>query len=193
MWKPNWASDSRHNLSYLKLSNGAVRFECVLGNLLFTQPFSFYIAIYSTIVSSQVFLWCFSISFQFLSGYAKLRTSWKFLPILMKFIVCNPRQSFLALTIIVPFVLFLRIFVFVRYRKYWKKKSSQENHLTIGSYVSVHSSRYEARGKFGEHERCVRVARGVAESNSSFLSALQTSQVLHISMNAQLTYESIVL
>ena len=30
--------------------------------------------------------------------------------------------------------------------------------LTIGSYVSVRSSRYEARGKFGEHERCVRVA-----------------------------------
>ena len=49
--------------------------------------------------------------------------------------------------------------------------------LTIDSYVSVRSSRYEARGKFGEHERCVRVARGVAESNSSFLSALQTSQV----------------
>ena len=65
--------------------------------------------------------------------------------------------------------------------------------LTIGSYVSVRSLRYEARGKFGEHERCVRVARGVAESNSSFLSALQTSQVLHISMNAQLTYEPIVL
>ena len=37
---------------------------------------------------------------------------------------------------------------------------------------AVRSSRYEARGKFGEHERCVRVARGVAESNSSFLSAL---------------------
>ena len=64
--------------------------------------------------------------------------------------------------------------------------------LTIGSYVSVRSSRYEARGKFGEHERCVRVARGVAESNSSFLSALQTSQVLHISMNAQMMYEPIV-
>ena len=30
--------------------------------------------------------------------------------------------------------------------------------------------RYEARGKFGELERCVRVARGVASSNSSFLS-----------------------
>ena len=52
-------------------------------------------------------------------------------------------------------------------------------------------ARYEARGEFGEHERCVRVARGVAERNSSFLSALQTSQVLHISMNAQLTHESI--
>ena len=60
--------------------------------------------------------------------------------------------------------------------------------LAIGSYVNVGSSRYEARGKFGEHERCVRVL-----SNSSFLSALQTSQVLHISMNAQLTYEPIVL
>ena len=57
----------------------------------------------------------------------------------------------------------------------------------------MRSSRYEARGKFGKHERCVRVARGVAESNSSFSSAFQTSQVLHISMNAQLTYEPIVL
>ena len=44
-----------------------------------------------------------------------------------------------------------------------------------------------------EHERCVRVARGVAEGNSSFLSALQTSQVLHISMNAQMTHEPILL
>ena len=63
--------------------------------------------------------------------------------------------------------------------------------LTIGSYVGVRSSRCEARGKFGEHERCIRVARGVTESNSSFLSALQTSQVLHISTNAQLTHEPI--
>ena len=39
----------------------------------------------------------------------------------------------------------------------------------------------------------VRVARGVASSNSSFLSATKTSQVLHISMNAQLTHEPIVL
>ena len=41
--------------------------------------------------------------------------------------------------------------------------------------------------------KMLRVARGVAKSNSSFLSALQTSQVLHISMNAQLTHEPIVL
>ena len=65
--------------------------------------------------------------------------------------------------------------------------------LTIDSYISVRSSRYEARGKFGEHERCIRVAQGIAKSKSSFLSALQTCQVLHISLNAQLTYETIVL
>ena len=65
--------------------------------------------------------------------------------------------------------------------------------LTIGSFISVHSSRYEACGKFGEHERCVRVAQGITESNSSSLSALQTSQVLDVLMNAQLTYEPIVL
>ena len=28
----------------------------------------------------------------------------------------------------------------------------------------MRSSRYEACGKFGEHERCIRVARGVAEN-----------------------------
>ena len=35
----------------------------------------------------------------------------------------------------------------------------------------------DAHGKFGEHVKCVRVAQGAAESNSSFFSALQTSQV----------------
>ena len=35
----------------------------------------------------------------------------------------------------------------------------------------------DARGKFEEHEKYVRVARGTAESNSSSSSALQTSQV----------------
>ena len=38
----------------------------------------------------------------------------------------------------------------------------------------------DTRGKFGEHERSVRVARGAAESNSSFVSAPQTSQVNEI-------------
>ena len=71
----------------------------------------------------------------------------------------------------------------------------KKNHkkLAIGSYVSMRSSRYEAHRKFGEHKRCVRIARGMAKRNSSFLSALQTSQVLHISMNTQLMYEPIVL
>ena len=35
----------------------------------------------------------------------------------------------------------------------------------------------DACRNFGEHEKCIRVARGAAKSNSSFLSALQTSQV----------------
>ena len=35
----------------------------------------------------------------------------------------------------------------------------------------------DACRNFGEHEKCVRVAGGAAKSNSSFLSALQTSQV----------------
>ena len=50
-------------------------------------------------------------------------------------------------------------------------------YLTIGSCFSVRISSYDARGKFGEHDRSVRVARGAAESNftCSFLSALKTS------------------
>ena len=42
---------------------------------------------------------------------------------------------------------------------------------------SVRISSYGCRGKFGEHEKHVIVARGAAESNSSYLSGLQTSQV----------------
>ena len=49
-------------------------------------------------------------------------------------------------------------------------------------------SRYWERGKFGEHERGVRIARGEAEYNSSLLSALQTFQVLNISTYAQLQH-----
>ena len=52
-------------------------------------------------------------------------------------------------------------------------------------------SSYGAHGKFGEHERSVRVARGVAEGNSSFLSALQTSQVLHNSIVHSYKHEPI--
>ena len=44
----------------------------------------------------------------------------------------------------------------------------------------------DARGKFGEHKKYVRVARGAAESNSTFLSALQTSKCIHNSIYAQL-------
>ena len=50
-------------------------------------------------------------------------------------------------------------------------------YLRIGSCLACVYRVMDARGKFGEHERNVRVVRGVAESNSSFLSALQTSQV----------------
>ena len=39
-------------------------------------------------------------------------------------------------------------------------------------------SSYGCTREVAKHERSVRVARGVAESNSSFLSALQTPQVL---------------
>ena len=49
--------------------------------------------------------------------------------------------------------------------------------LRIGSCLAYVYRVMDARGKFGEHERSVRVARGAAESNSSLLSALQTSQV----------------
>ena len=65
--------------------------------------------------------------------------------------------------------------------------------LTILSCVSVRMSRYWAREKFREHKRCVRVARGAAESNSSLLSALQTSQVLSMWTYAQLKHELTVL
>ena len=56
------------------------------------------------------------------------------------------------------------------------------SHSTACHAGYVHYRVMDARGKFGEHERSVRVARGVVEGNSSFLSALQTSQVLHNSI-----------
>ena len=57
----------------------------------------------------------------------------------------------------------------------------------------MRSLRNEARGKFGEHERCVRVARGAAESNSSFLSEPIVLQHLFIYLPIRLfIYLSIV-
>ena len=50
-------------------------------------------------------------------------------------------------------------------------------HFRICSSLACVYRVMDAHGKFGEHEKCVRVARGAAESNPSFLSALQTSQV----------------
>ena len=38
----------------------------------------------------------------------------------------------------------------------------------------------DERGKFGEHERSVRVARGVAESNSSFLRLFCALQIFRV-------------
>ena len=59
------------------------------------------------------------------------------------------------------------------------KLDMRENaeYLRIVSCLACVYRVMDARGKFGEHERSVRVAQGAAESNSSFLSALQTSQV----------------
>ena len=50
-------------------------------------------------------------------------------------------------------------------------------YLTIGSCLACVYRVMDARGKFGEHERNVRVARGVGKSNFNFLSALYASQV----------------
>ena len=72
--------------------------------------------------------------------------------------------------IILSFIFLSNFLMFLLSQKF--KIEYPELKLTVFSYVSVRSSRYETRGKFGEHERCVRVTRGVAESNSSFLSAL---------------------
>ena len=44
----------------------------------------------------------------------------------------------------------------------------------------MRSLRYEACRKFGEHKRCVRVARGVAERNSSFLSLMMFADIMSV-------------
>ena len=56
-------------------------------------------------------------------------------------------------------------------------------YLTIDSCLACVYRVVDARGKFGEHERSVRIARGAAESNSSFLSALQNFPSASITRN----------
>ena len=71
-------------------------------------------------------------------------------------------------------VICLRFFLLIcRLIRFWILHSINHWFLRQRAFID------EARGKFGEHERCVRVARRVAVSNSSFLSAHQTSCVLH--------------
>ena len=59
----------------------------------------------------------------------------------------------------------------------WMHAHANARTLRICSRLACVYLVMDARGKFGEHEKCLRVARGAAEGNSSFLSALQTSQV----------------
>ena len=71
--------------------------------------------------------------------------------------------------------------------KFWRQSLSQGHYhpiydmdycnLRICSCLACLYRVMDARGKFGENEKCVRVARGAAESNFNFLSVLQTSQV----------------
>ena len=60
---------------------------------------------------------------------------------------------------------------------FWFYLSCWLGKLRICSCLACVYRVMNARGKFGEHEKCVGVARGAAEINSSFLSALQASQV----------------
>ena len=57
------------------------------------------------------------------------------------------------------------------------------------AYVEILNTREVWRAR----QKGVRAARGAAESNSSLLSALQTSQVLNILTYTQLKHELIVL
>ena len=62
-------------------------------------------------------------------------------------------------------------------RIWWKKGTDRRICIPLFTCLS-----YGACGKFGEHERSTRVAEAIAKGNSSFLSALLTSQVLHNSI-----------
>ena len=62
------------------------------------------------------------------------------------------------------FLSFCLFIVLVKVISHNKQCSRSYNlsYSLFNNWFGVRSSRYEARGKFGEHERCVRVARGVA-------------------------------
>ena len=51
--------------------------------------------------------------------------------------------------------------LFINFKAIFNNFFISAHWLTIGSYVSVRSSRYEARRKFGEHERCATLASWV--------------------------------
>ena len=71
-------------------------------------------------------------------------------------------------------VIFLKFFLLIcRLIRFWILHSINNWFLRQRAFID------EARGKFREHKRCARVARRLAVSNSSFLSALQTFCVLH--------------
>ena len=71
--------------------------------------------------------------------------------------------------------------------KYRAASPDRYTYLTISSCVSMRVLRSWARGKFGECERGIKSCSRC--SNSSFLSALHTSQVLNISPYAQQKHE----
>ena len=59
----------------------------------------------------------------------------------------------------------------------WVTRLPSIYYLRIGSILACVYRVIDERGKFGEHKGSVRVTQGIAESNVSFLSALQTSHV----------------
>lgn len=65
--------------------------------------------------------------------------------------------------------------------KQMKEENLQNHHflLTINTFLKLHLSNYGYKQESAEQKRSVRVqvAWGIAKSNSSFLSTLQTSQV----------------
>ena len=75
--------------------------------------------------------------------------------------------------ILISYLVWLRLALFQNLKAYCIGIAE----LRICSCLACVYRVIDARGKFGEHKKYVRVTRGAAESNPSLLSALQTSQV----------------